>query len=54
LPVRPVLTSICLTSAVRSSGGNLKATAQRGALLVAPSSSRSAKRSTLITTPSIW
>src|SRR5438128_9527067 len=38
LPVRPVWTSIARRSAVRSSGGNLYAIAQRGACEVAPSS----------------
>ena len=38
LPVRPVCTSMSRSSAVRSSGGNLNAIAQRGACEVAPSS----------------
>ena len=38
LPVRPVCTSIFFSSAVRSSGGNLNAIAQRGACEVVPSS----------------
>jgi hypothetical protein len=51
-PVRPVCTSIFRSKAVRSSGGNLYAIAQRGAWLVAPSSCCCATWSTLITAPS--
>ena len=53
LPVRPVCTSIDFRSAVRSSGGNLYAIAQRGAWLVDPSRRWSLASSTLITAPSI-
>jgi len=53
LPVRPIDTMIPLSSVVRSSGGNLKAVAQRGARDVAPSSRRCARSSTLTTVPSI-
>ena len=52
-PVRPMDTMMSLSRVVRSSGGNLKAMAQRGALAVEPSSSRRARSSTFTTTPSI-
>jgi hypothetical protein len=52
-PVRPIDTMIECSLVVRSSGGNLNAIAQRGALEVTPSSARRARSSTFTTTPSI-
>ena len=52
-PVRPTDTWMSRRTVVRSSGGNLYAIAQRGARDVKPSSSRWARSSTLMTTPSI-
>ena len=52
-PVRPTLTSIACSVVVACCAGNLKAVAQRGNFAVAPSRSRSARSSTLITTPSV-
>ena len=52
-PVRPMETMMSMSRVVRSSGGNLKAMAQRGAREVAPNTSCSASSSTLVTTPSI-
>jgi hypothetical protein len=52
-PVRPIDTRISSSFVVRSSGGNLKAIAQRGARDVEPSSSRWRSSSTFTTTPSI-
>ena len=52
-PARPIDTMMSSSLVVRSSGGNLKAMAHRGALAVAPSSSRMARSSTFTTTPSI-
>ena len=52
-PVRPIDTMMSISRVVRSSGGNLKAMAQRGARDVAPSTFCRAKSSTLVTTPSI-
>ena len=52
-PVRPMETWIAMSLVVRSSGGNLKAMAHRGALDVAPRTACSARSSTLVTTPSI-
>src|ERR671923_856510 len=52
-PVRPVWTSIDFSSAVRSSGGNLYAIAQRGAWLVAPRRRWNLASSTFTTAPSI-
>ncbi len=51
-PVRPIDTRISSSLVVRSSGGNLKAMAQRGAFDVTPSSPRRARSSTFTTTPS--
>jgi len=53
LPVRPIDTSMSRNTVVRSSGGYLKAMAQRGAFEVEPSSTRWPRSSTLITAPSI-
>ena len=52
-PVRPVLTSMASNRALTSSGGYLKAIAQRGALLVEPSRRWRVTSSILATTPSI-
>ena len=52
-PVRPIETEMSSRRVVRSSGGNLKAMAQRGAREVAPSRSCSPRSSTFTTTPSI-
>ena len=52
-PVRPMLTKIRSRTVVFSSGGNLKAMAQRGALLVKPMRRRWSRSSTLMTAPSI-
>ena len=52
-PVRPIDTMMRSSVVVRSSGGNLKAMAQRGAWEVDPSRRCSARSSTLTTTPSI-
>ena len=52
-PVRPIETMMSCSRVVASSGGNLYAMAQRGALDVAPSSARWARSSTFTTTPSI-
>ena len=52
-PVRPMETMMSSSLVVRSSGGNLKAMAQRGAREVAPSDRCRARSSTLVTTPSI-
>ena len=52
-PVRPVFTSMASSLALTSSGGYLKAIAQRGARLVDPRRRCRLTSSTLITTPSI-
>lgn len=52
-PVRPTRISISRRVVGFSSGGYLKATAQRGNFAVAPSCSRSVKSSTLMTAPSM-
>ena len=52
-PVRPTLTRMSSSSALTSSGGYLKAIAQRGARLVEPSRRCSETSSTFTTTPSI-
>ncbi len=52
-PVRPTWMRISRRTVVFSSGGNLKAMAQRGARAVNPSSSCWAKLSTFTTTPSM-
>ena len=52
-PVRPTPTRMSFTSVVFSSGGNLKAIAHLGLLLVAPSVSCCSSRLTFMTTPSI-
>lgn len=52
-PVRPTLTWMSRSRVLTSSGGYLKAIAQRGARLVAPSWRCTAISSTLTTTPSI-
>ncbi len=52
-PVRPMLTKMCSRTVVFSSGGNLKAMAHRGALLVDPIRRRCSRLSTLMTAPSI-
>jgi hypothetical protein len=52
-PVRPTLTRISRSLALTSSGGYLKAIAQRGARLVDPRRRWSATSSTFTTTPSI-
>lgn len=52
-PVRPTCTATLRRMVVFSSGGNLKAMAQRGALAVKPSSAWMAKSSTFTTTPSM-
>ena len=52
-PVRPTCTVMSRSSVVFSSGGNLKAMAQRGARAVKPISACRAKESTFTTTPSI-
>ncbi len=52
-PVRPTLGTILRIWVSCLRGGNLKAKAQRGWCEVAPSSSRAASSSSLITTPSI-
>ena len=52
-PVRPTLTSMSSSLVVTSSGGYLKAIAQRGARLVEPSRPWMETGSTLTTTPSI-
>ena len=52
-PVRPIETSIVRSLVERSSGGNLKAMAHRGAREVAPSRRCSVRSSTFTTTPSI-
>ena len=53
LPVRPIDTWMSLRTVVRSSGGNLKAIAHRGAFDVTPSACCRARSSTFTTTPSI-
>ena len=53
-PVLPTLTWMSRSTVVCSSGGNLKAIAQRGAAEVNPSTSWSPSESTLTTTPSVW
>ncbi len=52
-PVRPTLTSMASSRVVACCAGNLKAIAQRGNFSVAPSRSRAARSSTLMTTPSV-
>jgi hypothetical protein len=52
-PVRPTETWMSRSLVVFSSGGTLKAIAQRGALLVWPSSACMGSASTFTTTPSI-
>ena len=52
-PVRPTFTSIAFSVVVACCAGNLNAVAQRGNFAVAPSVSRSARSSTLMTTPSV-
>ena len=52
-PVRPTLTLMSRSLALTSSGGYLKAIAQRGARLVEPSRRWRLTSSTLTTTPSI-
>ena len=52
-PVRPTLTSIRSSLVCACCAGNLKAVAQRGNFAVRPSFSRSARSSTLTTTPSV-
>ena len=52
-PVRPTLTSICSRLVCACCAGNLNAVAQRGNFAVVPSRSRSARSSTLMTTPSV-
>ena len=52
-PVRPIDTMMRRSLVVRSSGGNLKAMAQRGACDVDPSRRCSSRSSTLTTAPSI-
>ena len=52
-PVRPTLTSIRSSRVCACCAGNLKAIAQRGNFAVAPSRSRSARSSSLMTTPSV-
>ena len=52
-PVLPTFTSIASSVVVACCAGNLKAVAHRGNFAVAPSVSRSARSSTLMTTPSV-
>ena len=52
-PVRPTLTSIFSSRVCACCAGNLNAIAQRGNFEVVPSRSRSARSSTLMTTPSV-
>ena len=52
-PVRPTCTATLRRMVVFSSGGNLKAMAQRGAFAVKPNSDWMAKSSTFTTTPSM-
>ena len=52
-PVRPTLTSMSCSDRRRLLAGNLNAIAQRGNFEVAPRRSRSARSSTLMTTPSV-
>ena len=52
-PVRPTFTSIFSSVVCACCAGNLNAVAQRGNLAVVPSRSRSARSSTLTTTPSV-
>ena len=52
-PVRPTFTSIRRSRVCACCAGNLNAVAHRGNLAVAPRRARSARSSTLITTPSV-